>query len=129
MTLGHVQSAQGHGWEVAVGEKIYWFGRGLGGRLLGAFSSVIDLLDAFDDDNAKVGSAKFRFDLVTDKKMTADAALDASPDDQGIVYVLKIEGKVVGYCVDTQDGALRTLYDDLESASAAVLADNAPGMT
>ena len=52
MTLGHVQSAQGHGWEVAVGEKTYWFGRGLGGRLLGAFSSVIDLLDAFYQGNA-----------------------------------------------------------------------------
>lgn len=129
MTLGHVLSAQGHGWEAAVGEKTYWFGRGHSGRLLGAFSSVIDLLDAFDDDNERAAAAKSRFDLATDKKMTVDAHPDASPDDRWVVHILKIEGKVVGYCVDTPDGALRTLYDDLESASAVVPADNAPGMT
>jgi len=119
MTLGHVQSAQGHGWEVGVGRKTYWFGRGLRGSLLGAFSSVVDLLDAFDADNAQAGLTGVRFDLATDKRMTAEADLDASPDDRSSVYALKLDGKIVGFCVETADGALQTLYGDLASASLA----------
>jgi hypothetical protein len=119
MTLGHVQSAQGQGWEVAVGGTTYWFGRGLGGALLGAFSSVVDLLDAFDRDNERAGPTKFRFDLTADKTMTAHAEL-VEPDDQWVVYRLTINGNTVGFCVDTPKGALQTIYADLESASSAV---------
>jgi len=71
MTLGHVQSAQGHGWETQVGEAAYWFGRGHSGTLLGAFASMIDLLDAFDADNARGYRSSFPFELASDKTMTA----------------------------------------------------------
>ena len=117
MTLGHVQSAQGHGWEVQVGGTAYWFGRGHSGTLLGAFASVIDLLDAFDLDNARGYRASFPFDLASDKAMTATA--EASSDERWIVYALKLDGETVGFCVDTPDGALPTLFADAKSASRA----------
>jgi hypothetical protein len=90
---------------------------------LGAFSSVVDLLDAFDSDNENADPGKFRFDLTADKTMTAHAELVASPDDRWIVYSLTINGKTVGFCVDTPKGALQTIYEYLKSASLAARAD------
>jgi hypothetical protein len=81
------------------------------------------LLDAFDRDNERVGSTKFRFDLAADKTMTAHAEPAASPDDRWIVYNLTIGGKTVGFCVDTPKGAFLTIYEDLESAALAARAD------
>ncbi len=87
MTLGYVQSAQGHG---MIGDRPYWFGRGRSGRLFGGFASVMDLLDAFDTDDATTIAGR-RFDPAADRMMVA------GPDADG-VYVLKIAGEVVGYC-------------------------------
>ncbi|HEV2678588.1 MAG TPA: hypothetical protein VGV37_28940 [Aliidongia sp.] len=118
MNLGHVQSAHGYGWEAAVGRKTYWFGRGLSGRLLGAFSSVIDLFDAFDEETGKAHPSTLRCDPAEDRRMTAEAVLPASPDGRWGVHVLKIDGKIVGYCVDTPDGVVEGIYGDLHLATA-----------
>lgn len=92
MTLGYVQSAQGHGWETMIGDRPYWFGRGRSGRLFGGFASVMDLLDAFDAEEATTATGG-RFDPAVDKRMVAERDADG-------LYVLKIAGEVVGYCTD-----------------------------
>jgi hypothetical protein len=119
MTAQSFRSERGHGWEVQLGNKAYWFGRGLSGYLLGPFATKALCMGAVAHDIKEVEDEDFYRELEEDLEMLAMADEAHSPDDEYVVYSLVIGDEDVGHCVDTPNGAIEEIFDEVADAASA----------
>lgn len=129
MSAQNFKSSKGHGWEVKLGARSYWFGRGLSGYLLGPYASRIQCEQQVASDIKRVELEDFYRQLEADFKMIAEARPDWSPDEEYVVYELTIDDEVVGYCVDTPSGPIEEVFGEADYALAAAQKQKASNVT